>query len=138
MAGLSLRVKWALPKEQLPGQNPTRVPEGPRQAGLSEQEVIGRGLDPTRLFVGQLDRAIDPTGGTMRKVFEQYGQLVEVKLMAEKGVCIIQYKTFEEAKLAVATLNNKSFPGISNALNVQYAKRGPSAGKGTSAGKGRR
>merc|ERR1712060_373216 len=86
--------------------------------------VVAQGLDPKRLFVGQLARGIS-NKETLSGIFEPFGQVESIRLLEEKGVAYVQYTDFESANAALLALNGKHFPGISReqGLNLTFSKR---------------
>merc|ERR1719507_1560587 len=91
-------------------------------AYAAQAEVEAQGLDPTRLFIGQMAREGD-AGGALKPLFESYGALQEFRWVMDKGVLYVAYSTFEEAQAAMQGMGNRSVPGVSMGLNVQFSKR---------------
>jgi len=133
-----LRLQWASPRpasgrssaQPLPSPpvaDPQTLP-GMQQGSLdpmayaTQAEVEAQGLDPTRLFIGQMARECD-AGGTLKPLFEQYGALQEFRWVMDKGVLYVAYSTFEEAQAAMQGMCNRSVPGVSMGLNVQFSRR---------------
>mmetsp|Transcript_73932 Transcript_73932/g.154085 ORF Transcript_73932/g.154085 Transcript_73932/m.154085 type:complete len:525 (+) Transcript_73932:73-1647(+) len=91
----------------------------------SRHEVEAQGLDPTRLFIGQLFRNLPDADQTLHPLFEQYGQMREFRWVADKGILYATYNTFEEAQAAMQGLSGRPIEGISKSLNVKYSQRRP-------------
>jgi len=141
-----LRLKWASPRGQgghqghpghqaapepiyaapVPSITPGPGPIDPL-AMATVAEVEAQGLDPTRLFVGQISRDID-AGSSLRPIFEAHGPLTEFRWVQEKGVLYASYGSFEEAQSAMQALGGCSVQGISKGLNVKFSQRPRSAG----------
>lgn len=131
-----LRLQWATPK---PGQVgggrlgevlATQSEAGSNSAqGLNDppsltnrEELEAQGLEPTRLFVGQIARDSE-AGQTLRPMFEQYGEITEFRWVQEKGVLYVAFSAFEEARAALQALGNMAIPGVSKGLNVRFSQR---------------
>lgn len=117
----------AQPSPSPPVADPQTLPgtqQGPLDpmAYATQAEVEAQGLDPTRLFIGQMARECD-AGGALKPLFEQYGALQEFRHVMDKGVLYVAYSTFEEAQGAMQGMGNRSVPGVSMGLNVQFSKR---------------
>jgi RNA recognition motif-containing protein len=95
----------------------------PTATSEEEAAVVSQGMDPTRLFVGQLTRELNDQA-TLQAYFEQYGQIEGVRWLQDKGVAYIKYTDFSAAKAAVAGLDRKHIQGVSTqqGLNVQFSK----------------
>jgi len=133
-----LRLQWASPRPASgrPPAQPVPPPmvadpqtmlgtqQGPLDpmAYATQAEVEANGLDPTRLFIGQMARECD-AGGALKPLFESYGMLQEFRWVMDKGVLYVAYSTFEEAQAAMQGMGNRSVPGVSMGLNVQFSKR---------------
>mmetsp|Transcript_115462 Transcript_115462/g.331409 ORF Transcript_115462/g.331409 Transcript_115462/m.331409 type:complete len:601 (-) Transcript_115462:12-1814(-) len=133
-----LRVKWAEPKhggvhEERPARRHMNVsvseilsqPQGTPDplCFASESEVEAHGMEPTRLFVGQIARDAPGAGQTLRSVFESFGEVTEWKWVQEKGVLYANYSNFPDAQAAMQALSSRAIPGISKSLNVKYSQR---------------
>eukprot|EP00929_Paragymnodinium_shiwhaense_P063993 TRINITY_DN32020_c1_g1_i2.p1 TRINITY_DN32020_c1_g1~~TRINITY_DN32020_c1_g1_i2.p1 ORF type:complete len:160 (-),score=35.98 TRINITY_DN32020_c1_g1_i2:179-658(-) len=112
---LPLRVRWATPKGVPPAQGgPAPRLEGGQlvmQAPThDETHVRSQGLDPRRLFVGQIER-----------------NLSDRSILQDKGICYVQYSTFQAAASALATLQHQVLPGVSSpqGLNVKFSNISP-------------
>lgn len=95
--------------------------------GLSaeEREVVARGEDPRRLFVGQLLRELGDQGqAILTRLFEQFGQVESVRWIAEKGVAYIAFLEFDAANTAKKHLHGQHLPGVSldRGANVSFSK----------------
>eukprot|EP00927_Polykrikos_kofoidii_P033541 TRINITY_DN2835_c0_g2_i1.p1 TRINITY_DN2835_c0_g2~~TRINITY_DN2835_c0_g2_i1.p1 ORF type:complete len:570 (+),score=91.31 TRINITY_DN2835_c0_g2_i1:219-1712(+) len=92
-------------------------------AGGDEAYISGQGLDPTRLFVGQLTREFSDQNA-LQNLFDQFGQIEGIRWLQDKGVAYIKYTDFNGARAAVANLDGKHIQGISTlqGLNVQFSK----------------
>jgi len=127
-----LRVQWATPRPST-----TKVTSQPQsELGLGQEsptsvdplcyascaEVEAQGLEPTRLFIGQIARDSD-AGNLLRPVFEPYGQLQEFRWVQEKGILYVTFSTFEEAQGAMQGLSNYQVPGVSKGLNVKFSQK---------------
>lgn len=149
---LPLRVAWATPKgmhsaplaplghaTQFQGQPPRarfqgkgggdfafghKLSNGGQSAAQAQEEASVRaaGMDPTRLFVGQ----IAPVSKTqLEQLFNGCGPVESIKLIEEKGIAYVQYPDYASAARAVQQLSGRNFPGISKpdiGLNVSFAK----------------
>lgn len=114
-----------------------QLASGQQQAGLNsmppsnfspsgtyeETSVLSQGLDPRRLFVGQLTRDLRDKV-TLQAIFEPFGRIESLRWLEDKGVAYVQFAEFSGAAAAVATLNEKHIPGVSRemGLNVNFSK----------------
>lgn len=136
-----LRLQWASPRPASHGQKQSALAQavaavaelknasaplgqGPPDplAFASEAEIEDQGLDPTRLFVGQIARECD-ANISLKPLFELHGQLQEFRWVQEKGVLYVAYTYFEQAQAAMRSLGNYSLPGISKGLNIKFSQR---------------
>ncbi|XVF72768.1 hypothetical protein PTKIN_Ptkin12aG0147200 [Pterospermum kingtungense] len=92
--------------------------------GASPEHTEGSNL--AKLYVATVPRTA--TEETIRSLFQEHGNVVEVILPKEKktgerhGYCFVKYATFEEADRAIAALNNQyTFPGELTTVKVRYA-----------------
>lgn len=139
---LPLRVRWATPKASLQGGSVMPQSQGLDQhvaavslqallgAGGTQESTIGeeatviaQGLDPKRLFVGQLTRDLTDKAILM-SLFEPFGPIESLRWLEDKGIAYVQYAHFAGARNAVTALDGKHCPGISReqGLNVQFSK----------------
>merc|ERR1712048_712518 len=88
----------------------------------SQEDVEANGLEPTRLFVGQIARDAN-VSSELRGIFEQHGPLQEFHFVHDKGVLYVSYATFEEAQSALQALSNLAVSGVSKGLNVRFSQR---------------
>lgn len=96
------------------------------------------------IYAGNL--SFDVSEGDLRKAFEEFGEVTEVRLIMDKfsgkskGFGFIEMPSKEEAEKAIAEMNGKDFNG--RAINVNEAKpkveRGGRGGGGSRGGGGRR
>jgi len=123
-----LRLQWASPRGHQPpapsaASPPSELAVGPDPLSFATQsEVEAQGLDPTRLFIGQIARDAD-AGSELKTLFEEYGQLQEFRWVQEKGVLYVSYAGFGEAQSALRGLGNRIVPGVSKGLNVKFSQR---------------
>mmetsp|Transcript_24293 Transcript_24293/g.46658 ORF Transcript_24293/g.46658 Transcript_24293/m.46658 type:complete len:261 (-) Transcript_24293:235-1017(-) len=92
--------------------------------GLQDEAVVAaQGLDPKRLFVGQLSRELTDKAALTR-LFEPFGQIESLRWLEDKGVAYVQYSDFPAANSAQKALNGKRMPGISReqGLNVNFSR----------------
>jgi len=91
-------------------------------AERDENEVRAQGLDPRRLFVGQITRECRDKAA-LSALFEIFGGLESVRFLEDKGVAYIQYATYESAKAAITAYDGKVVPGVSReqGLNVKHS-----------------
>mmetsp|Transcript_65618 Transcript_65618/g.182510 ORF Transcript_65618/g.182510 Transcript_65618/m.182510 type:complete len:539 (+) Transcript_65618:122-1738(+) len=120
-----LRVEWAAPPREKGTTDPLPVKKEkesePIVGPTTQADVESRGLDPKRLFVGQISR--DAHAGTvLRPIFEQYGAVHEWNYVESKGVLYITYPSFEEAQDAKLSLNGQVVPGASRGLNIHFSQ----------------
>jgi len=75
-----------------------------------------------RLFIGQFDR--DVSSAQLEKIFSAYGEVVECRVLQDKGIGFVSYARDSEAKQAVQDLHLQCVPGISRGegLNVRTAR----------------
>lgn len=66
-------------------------------------------MSKKKLFVGNLKYSV--TEGQLRALFSQYGKVLNVKVMAEKGYAFIDMGTPEEAQKIKETLSESVFQG---------------------------
>ena len=64
-----------------------------------------------RLFIGQFDR--DVSSAQLEKIFSAYGEVVECRVLQDKGIGFVSYARDSEAKQAVQDLHLQCVPGIS-------------------------
>lgn len=123
-----LRVQWASPRVPQPEMGTPCTQQCFNEVGLdglcfaTRAEIEAHGLEPTRLFIGQIAREADVTT-YLRPLFEAYGELQEFRWLHEKGILYITYQTVEEAQAAMQALSNFSMPGITKGLNVRFSQR---------------
>mmetsp|Transcript_33452 Transcript_33452/g.104283 ORF Transcript_33452/g.104283 Transcript_33452/m.104283 type:complete len:428 (+) Transcript_33452:406-1689(+) len=135
-----LRLQWASPRPASHGQRQAAAPQpgalaaaepsgaAATQGALdamafaSQAEIEAQGLEPTRLFVGQIAREGD-AATALRPLFELHGQLQEFRWVQEKGVLYAAYTTFAEAQAAMKSLSGYCVPGVSKGLNVKFSQR---------------
>jgi len=99
------------------------------------------------IYAGNL--SFDVSEDDLRKTFEEFGEVTEVRLIMDKfsgkskGFGFIEMPSKEEAEKAIAEMNGKDFNG--RAINVNEAKpkvdrggRGGRSGGGKRGGGGRR
>jgi len=86
----------------------------------AEATVVAQGLDPKRLFVGQISRDLKDKTALIR-LFEPYGVIDSVRFLEDKGIAYIQYDEFASAKTALTALDNMSIPGISREQGLQIS-----------------
>lgn len=91
--------------------------------GNDEGSLLAQGLDPRRLFVGQIARELADQSHLVQ-IFEAFGQVEHVRLLAEKGVAYISFVDFASAKMAMEALKHKHFPGVSRegGLNINFSR----------------
>lgn len=93
--------------------------------GSSQEEAViaAQGLDPKRLFVGQLSRELTDKAALAR-LFEPFGQIESLRWLEDKGVAYVQYADFGAANAALTTLGGKHIPGISRdqGLNINFSR----------------
>jgi len=114
---------------QIAGLGANGAPQGAGAAAVSppsrdELIVVAQGLDPRRLFVGQLTREFGDREA-FSSLFEPFGQVESIRVLEEKGVAYVQFAEFEAANAALVALNGKHVPGISReqGLNLTFSKR---------------
>jgi len=75
-----------------------------------------------RIFVGQLQASCDYA--SINKVFQEFGRIVELRVLNTKGIAYIIYSCESDANRAVRAMNGAVVPNISRGegLNVQIAK----------------
>ncbi|PAV23803.1 RNA-binding domain-containing [Pyrrhoderma noxium] len=73
-----------------------------------------------RLYLGNLSSKTNQDDVT--SYFEQFGKVVEVRVMSEKHFGFVEFDTSRSAEEAVRELNGKEFMGTS--IVVEYAKEG--------------
>jgi len=135
-----LRLQWASPRPASHSAKPAPAPAALAVAELSganntasqgsmdplafasQAEVEAQGLEPTRLFVGQIARECD-AATALKPLFELHGQVQEFRWVQEKGVLYTSYSTFAEAQAAMRSLSNYCVPGVSKGLNVKFSQR---------------
>jgi len=62
-----------------------------------------------KLYVGSLSYSV--TQETLQKLFAQYGEVVEVKVIGDKGFAFVEMSTQAEAENAKANLNDYELEG---------------------------
>eukprot|EP00927_Polykrikos_kofoidii_P027266 TRINITY_DN24056_c0_g2_i1.p1 TRINITY_DN24056_c0_g2~~TRINITY_DN24056_c0_g2_i1.p1 ORF type:complete len:604 (-),score=92.71 TRINITY_DN24056_c0_g2_i1:273-2084(-) len=115
-----LRVQWATPKSDKATPQQSGTPES--LCNATQAEVEAQGLDPTRLFVGQIARDVD-AGVLLRPLFEDIGLLTDWRWVQDKGILYVGYTTFEEAQSALRSLGNLPVANVSRGLNVKFSQR---------------
>eukprot|EP00927_Polykrikos_kofoidii_P033808 TRINITY_DN28657_c0_g1_i1.p1 TRINITY_DN28657_c0_g1~~TRINITY_DN28657_c0_g1_i1.p1 ORF type:complete len:569 (+),score=91.69 TRINITY_DN28657_c0_g1_i1:77-1783(+) len=92
-------------------------------ASDEESAIISQGMDPKKLFVGQLTRELTDQTALIR-IFEAYGQIENFRWLEDKCVAYVQYSDFASASSALAALNGRVFPGVSReqGLNVKHSQ----------------
>lgn len=95
------------------------------QPNLSSEEssLRAQGMDPLRLFVGQLTRdLVDPE--QIRSLFESFGEVKHVRFLQDKGVAYVSFNDFASARMAMESLHHANVPGISRdlGLNIAFSK----------------
>ncbi|XWS31848.1 hypothetical protein CRYUN_Cryun23aG0111300 [Craigia yunnanensis] len=92
--------------------------------GASPEHTEGSSL--AKLYVATVPRTV--TGETIRSLFQEHGNVVEVIQPKDKktgerhGYCFVKYALFEEAERAIKALHNQyNFPGELTAVKVRYA-----------------
>eukprot|EP00929_Paragymnodinium_shiwhaense_P093861 TRINITY_DN54177_c0_g1_i1.p1 TRINITY_DN54177_c0_g1~~TRINITY_DN54177_c0_g1_i1.p1 ORF type:complete len:730 (+),score=165.40 TRINITY_DN54177_c0_g1_i1:65-2254(+) len=114
--------------QALLGANPDlAVSQHKEKIGSADELAIqAQGMDPRRLFVGQLRRELQGTHAQpqLHRMFEPFGIIENLRWLEDKGVCYVQYRDFASASAAITTLNGQDIPGISSrgGLNVKFSK----------------
>eukprot|EP00929_Paragymnodinium_shiwhaense_P030509 TRINITY_DN17280_c0_g1_i2.p2 TRINITY_DN17280_c0_g1~~TRINITY_DN17280_c0_g1_i2.p2 ORF type:complete len:343 (+),score=86.82 TRINITY_DN17280_c0_g1_i2:114-1142(+) len=120
----ALRVEWAVPKGAARGSGgpPASAAVQALQDWLAttqimppredEASVQRRGEDSKRLFVGQILREMKEDAA-LETLFEPFGQVENIKFLYDKGVAYVQFRDFEAAGSAVATLDGQRIPAMS-------------------------
>lgn len=109
-----LRVKWATPHKESKADVVS--------SSVTAEELQAQGMEPTRLFIGQMARDCD-AGTLLRPMFDRFGHVTEWRYVQDKGILYVSYSSFEESSAAMEELNNTPIPGISKALNVKYSQQ---------------
>jgi len=88
-----------------------------------EASVKAQGLDPSRLFVGQLSREIG-SKDALFGVFSPYGAVHDIRWLEDKGVAYITFNDFASANAALENLKGQNVPGLSReqGLNISFSK----------------
>ncbi len=99
-----------------------------------------------KIYIGNLPFSVDDEG--LKKLFESYGEIEEVSVIKNKfsgrskGFGFVTFKNDDDAKKAIAEMNDKEFEG--RALKINEAKpldpdapRRPRRGFGNGGGRGR-
>uniref|UniRef100_A0A131XG56 Putative proline and glutamine-rich splicing factor sfpq n=1 Tax=Hyalomma excavatum TaxID=257692 RepID=A0A131XG56_9ACAR len=97
-----------------PGQGPPMPPPYP--------QPVKRSGARCRLFVGNLGNTM--TEEEFRRMFGEYGELLEVFLHAQKGFGFVKYEQRHQAEAAKAALDNTPHEG--RYLQVRFATQGSS------------
>jgi len=89
----------------------------------TEASIRKEGLDPCRLFVGQLCRGCKDKS-VLAGYFEPFGAIESLRILPDKSVAYVHYADFSSAKAAVAALSGRHFPGVSKepGLHVSFSK----------------
>ncbi|KAL9270301.1 Flowering time control protein FCA-like protein [Drosera capensis] len=97
----------------------------PRKRNFSSFECPD-GSDVAKLFVGGIARTT--TEEEIRRVFEKYGDIIEVVMVQDKKTskqqeyCFVKYFSMDAADRAIAAVNNELiFPGGTAPVRVRYA-----------------
>lgn len=101
-----------------------QAPPGAADIDPNEEHVIrGQGLDPKRLFVGQLTRELTDQNHLV-SIFQAFGAIEQVRFLQDKGVAYIQFDSFVAAKHALDSLSGRHFPGVSReqGLNISFSR----------------
>jgi len=118
--GTPLRVQFAAPQSTKGVAVERPIKDEVQGAEFqSQEEVEAQGLDPRRLFIGQVGRQTSES--QLRPLFEPFGPINEFRWVPEKGILYVSFGTFEEASFALQALNNYSVPGVSKGLNVRFS-----------------
>lgn len=122
-----LRASWAVPKS---GQQPearthsaeARADKTLEYQTAEESGLAAQGLDPRRLFVGQLARELRDQSALAR-IFEPFGVVENIRWLQDKGVAYIQYSSFEAAQSAMSQLSGQSVSGVTRreGFNIKFA-----------------
>eukprot|EP00930_Biecheleria_cincta_P071479 TRINITY_DN58989_c0_g1_i1.p1 TRINITY_DN58989_c0_g1~~TRINITY_DN58989_c0_g1_i1.p1 ORF type:complete len:492 (+),score=74.76 TRINITY_DN58989_c0_g1_i1:57-1532(+) len=123
-----LRAKWAVPKSGSQHAEICTHAEVRTHRAIAnhqahdESVVAAQGLDPKRLFVGQLARELRDKNALAR-VFEPFGAVENIRWLEDKGVAYIQYSSFEAAQAALSQLSGQNICGVSRreGLNLKFA-----------------
>lgn len=88
-----------------------------------EASVKAQGLDPSRLFVGQLSREIG-SKDALFALFSSYGAVHDIRWLEDKGVAYITFNDFASANTALENLKGQNVPGLSReqGLNISFSK----------------
>lgn len=88
-----------------------------------EAAIAAQGLDPKRLFVGQLTRELKDKA-LLSQVFEPFGHIETLRWLEDKGVAYVQYTEYAAAAAAKAALEGKHVPGVSRdlGLNISFSR----------------
>jgi cold-inducible RNA-binding protein len=94
------------------------------------------------IYAGNL--SFDVSEDELRKTFEEFGEVTEVRLIMDKfsgkskGFGFIEMPSKEEAEKAIAELNGKDFNGRAISVNEARPKVERSGGRGGRGGGGKR
>jgi RNA recognition motif-containing protein len=98
-------------------------------------------MEGKRLYVGNLTYSVKED--QLKDLFSQYGEVVSVKIIEQKGFGFVEMATSEEAQAAMDALNQTVFEGrtmrIDEARPMQPRRefdRGPGGGGGYGRGRG--
>ncbi len=98
------------------------------------------------LYVGNLDYSVTDT--QLGELFSQYGDVISMSVMDERGFGFIEFGKEEDAQRAIEELNDTEFAGRKLVVNEARPRtentdnrrggRGRGRGKGNNRGSGRR
>ncbi len=71
--------------------------------------VLVNVMQGKKLYVGNLTYSVNES--QLRTLFEDYGEVVEVRIIGQKGFGFVEMSTVEEAEKAMNTLNETVFEG---------------------------
>jgi len=71
--------------------------------------VLVNFMQGKKLYVGNLTYSVNES--QLRTLFEDYGEVVEVRIIGQKGFGFVEMSTVEEAEKAMNTLNETVFEG---------------------------
>ncbi len=92
-------------------------------------------MEGNKLYVGNLDYTIDEQH--LMDLFEEYGEVVSVKVIEGRGFGFVELNSKEQAENAMNELNEKEFKGRTLKINEARPQENRASSGGFNRGKGK-
>lgn len=97
---------------------------GPIQLRILRDDIPGGmapvSSKPTKVFIGGIPGSA--SGKTIRALFQQYGEILDLFISPEKGYAFVKYSNKEDALSAINALNGTALPNGVRPLEVRVAQ----------------